>query len=211
MPMTLGGRKMYVYCALGGVVGVAADGDDAGSLLWKTSEWAPTVVSPSPVILGDGRVFLTAGYGAGSMMLQVSEENGRFEAKPLFRLDKKIFACEQQTPIFYRGRLFSVLPNDAGAHKRQLACLNPDGTLAWTSGPQHRFGLGPYLIAGDKIFVLRDDGVLMLVEANIKSYVELAQARVLDGRDAWAPMALAGRRLLLRDSKKLVCIDVGAN
>ncbi len=210
MPMTLGGRKMYVYCALGGVVGVAADGDDAGTILWKTSDWAPTVVSPSPVILDNGRVFLTAGYGAGSMMLQVSEENGRFKAEPLFRLDKKVFACEQQTPIFYQGRLFSVLPNDAGAHKRQLACLNPDGTLAWTSGPQHRFGLGPYLIAGDKIFVLRDDGVLTLVEASTNTYVELAQAKVLNGREAWAPMALAGRKLLLRDLKKLVCIDVGA-
>jgi outer membrane protein assembly factor BamB len=32
---------------------------------------------------------------------------------------------------------------------------------------------------------------------------------VLQGHDAWAPIALVGDKLLIRDSKVLVCLDVG--
>ena len=65
----------------------------------------------------------------------------------------------------------------------------------WTSGSQHRFGLGPYLIADGLIFVLNDDGRLTLAEATPAGYQPLAQAQVLDGHDAWGPMALAAGRL----------------
>ena len=66
------------------------------------------------------------------------------------------------------------------------------------------------MFADGKIFVLSDDGVLTLLDATAKQYRELAQARVLEGHDAWGPMALAGTRLLLRDSREMVCLEVGA-
>ena len=37
MPMNFGGRKMYVYCAVGGVVGISADEPDAGPLLTNSA------------------------------------------------------------------------------------------------------------------------------------------------------------------------------
>lgn len=208
MPMDFNGRKMYVYAAAGGVAGVAADGPDRGKVLWKTDEWNHSVIAPSPVPIGDGRVFMTAGYGAGSMMLEVSEEAGRFEAKALYSLEKTVFGCEQQTPILYEGLLFTVMPNDAGALKREFACLDPSGELVWTSGRENRFGLGPFIAADGKFLILSDDGVLTIIEASDEEYRPLASAKILDGRDAWAPMALVGGRLLMRDSKKLVCLDI---
>jgi outer membrane protein assembly factor BamB len=78
MPYTFGGRKMYVYSAIGGLFGVAADGQDVVKVLWKTSAWNHSVVAPSPVCMPDGRIFMTAGYGAGSMSLQLSENSGQF-------------------------------------------------------------------------------------------------------------------------------------
>ena len=75
MPFTFGGRKMYVYSAIGGLLGVAADGPDAGQILWATSQWNHSVVAPSPVCMPDGKIFLTAGYGAGSMIVQLTENN----------------------------------------------------------------------------------------------------------------------------------------
>jgi outer membrane protein assembly factor BamB len=36
----------------------------------------------------------------------------------------------------------------------------------------------------------------------------LGEAQVLDGPDAWAPMALVAGRLILRDMARMVCIDV---
>jgi outer membrane protein assembly factor BamB len=83
MPYTYGGRKMYVYSAIGALVGIAADGDDAGSILWSTTIWNHSVVAPSPVCMPDGKIFMTAGYGAGSMMAQLSENNGAFSIEVL--------------------------------------------------------------------------------------------------------------------------------
>ncbi len=210
MPMTFKGRKMYVYCAVGGMVGVSAEGADRGAVLWETTEWNHSVVAPSPAIMDDGLIFVTAGYGVGSMMFRLTEENGRFSIKSLYRLEKSVFACEQQTPIFYRGHLFSILPNDSGALRQQLACMKPDGKLSWTSGTEHRFGLGPFLVADDKIFALNDDGVLTLARASPEGYTRLAQEKVLNGRESWGPMAIAGGRLLVRDLKRMICLDVRA-
>lgn len=202
---------MYVYGALGGAIGVAADGSDRGKVLWKSAEWIHSVLSPSPVAVDDHRVFLTAGYGGGSMMVGLKAEGDSMRAETLFRLEKTVFSCEQHTPVLYEGHLFAVLPKDAAELRAQFACLNPDGKLAWSSGKTERFGLGPFLFADGKVFILNDNGELTLIRASTRSYERLARARVLHGRDAWAPMALVDGRLLLRDSEQLICLDVRKN
>ena len=211
MPMTLNGKRMYVYCAIGGVVGVSAEEHDRGALLWETTLWSPKVVAPSPVILADGRIFLTAGYGSGSMMLKVTEKNGVYAVKSLYELRPQDgLACEQQTPVLYKGHLFGVLPKDAGSLRNQFICFHPDGKIIWTSGKTNRFGLGPFMIADDKFFILGDDGVLTMAAANTEKFIPLARAKVLYGRDPWGPLSIAGGRMLLRDSKQMVCIDVAS-
>ena len=80
--------------------------------------------------------------------------------------------------------------------------------MTWTSGKTNRFGLGPYLVADGKFFILDDSGVLTMIKASTKEYVQLAQAQVLEGSDAWGPMAIVDGRLLLRDSQKMVCLNV---
>jgi outer membrane protein assembly factor BamB len=212
MTMTLNNIRMYVYCALGGVVGVAAEGENRGEILWETAVWNPNVSVPSPVVFDDGRIFLTAGYGYGSMMLQLDESNGTFSVESLYRLTpKEGLACEQQTPILYEGHLFGILPKDAGDLRNQFVCFDPDGTMVWTSGKINRFGLGPYLVADGKFYILSDDGVLTMLKASTKEYIQLDRAEVLDGQDSWGPLALAGGRMLLRDSRRMVCINVGAH
>lgn len=208
VPMTLGGKRMYVYCAIGAMVGVSASGEDRGTLLWEATEWDHSVVAPTPVDLRDGRIFVTAGYGVGSMMFKVTRKKGVFSADSLYALDRKIFACEQHTPIYYGGFLYSVLPKDAGELKRQLACMDPEGRLVWTSGKEHRFGMGPFLIADGKIFVMNDDGVLTMARTGGTGYEKLAEAQILHGRESWGPLALVGGRLIARDFKRMVCLDL---
>ena len=209
MPMTLNGKRMYVYCAIGGVVGVSAEEHDRGALLWETTLWKPKVAAPSPVILGDGRIFLTAGYGSGSMMVKVTEKNGVYTVESLYELrPQEGLACEQQTPVLYKDHLFGVLPKDAGSLRNQFICFDPGGKIIWTSGSANRFGLGPFMIADNKFFILGDDGVLTMAEANTEKFIPLARAKVLHGRDPWGPLSIAGGRMLLRDSKQMVCIDL---
>ncbi len=210
-PATMLGRKMYVYCAKEGTVGVAADGAERGKVLWRTTAWAHPVTSPSPLPIDDHRIFVTAGYGGGSMMLGLKEANGQIAAEKLFEIEKTIFSCEQHTPLFYQDHLFAVLPKDAGEFRAQFACMDLTGKVVWTSGKTERFGLGPFLLAGDDMFILDDDGTLSLIKASTTGFERLARARVLHGREAWAPMAMVDGRLILRDFDEMACVDVRAN
>lgn len=205
MPMTIAGTPMYVYFALGGAVGVATD----GKLLWSTTAWAPNIVAPSPVYLGDGRVLITSGHGVGSMLLQVQKTGDTFSVLPPIRTwTCKEFASEQHTPIMYDNRLFTILPKDGGPLRQRLICTDLDGNLKWTSDAANRFGLGPFMIADGKVLVLEDGGRLTLARAGAERYEELASADLLDGKEAWAPMAIANGLLLLRDWKTMLCLDL---
>lgn len=208
--MNLLGRQTYVYCSKNGIVGVSAEPEDRGQLLWKSSSWSHSVLSPSPVAIASDKVFLTAGYGGGSMMLELKEENGEIKAETLFELEKTTFGCEQQTPLFYKDHLFAVLPKDAGALRGQFVCMDTEGNIKWSSGKTERFGLGPFMMADGKIFILNDNGELTMIRASLDGYEKLGFAEVVPGHDAWAPMALVDGNLLLRDSKLLVCLDVRA-
>ncbi len=212
MPFTFGGRKMYVYSAIGALVGVAADGDDAGEILWSATEWNHSVVAPSPVCMPDGRIFMTAGYGAGSMMAQLSEDNGEFSIEVLTKYaPREGLACEQQTPLYWEGHLFGIVPKDGGPNRNQMVAVHPDDPqeMVWTSGSENRFGLGPYFMADDKLFILNDDGTLFIATPSTDRYIEVDKVKVIeDGHDAWAPFAIANGYLIMRDAETLVCIDL---
>ena len=52
------------------------------------------------------------------------------------------------------------------------------------------------------------DGTLHLVDPSPDGYKELAQAKVLVGRELWAPLALSDGKLLLRNNKAMKCLDL---
>lgn len=209
VPMTLHGKRQYVYAAIGGVVSVSAEESDRGRLLWKTTAFDPRVIAPSPVPIDSERVFMTAGYGGGSIMLRVTREGDRFGVKTLYRYGPDGgLASEQQTPILYDGTLFGILPKDGGTLRKQLVCFHPDNRILWTSGKTTRFGLGPFIVADNKLFVLSDEGELFMLRATTEGYRPLASAKILEGPDAWGPMVCVGGLLLARDSHRMVCIDL---
>jgi outer membrane protein assembly factor BamB len=55
---------------------------------------------------------------------------------------------------------------------------------------------------------MNDSGLLTLAEATPSGYVQLAEAKVLEGPESWGPMAVASGRLILRDMNRMICIDV---
>jgi len=213
MPFEFGGVKMYVYSAFGGACGIAAGGDHAGEVLWETTAWNHQVVAPSPVCLPDGKIFLTAGYGAGSMVLQLSKRGDRFDVEVLQEYEpREGLACEQQTPLVFQGHLLGIMPKDAGPLRNELVCVHPDDftKVVWSSGQTRRFGLGPYMIADNKLFIVDDDATLTIARPGTRRYVELDSYRVLEGQDSWGPLAIADGYLVMRDSKTMVCLDLAA-
>jgi len=195
------GSRQYIYCTTQGVVGVSATD---GRILWRKPDWKiPLANVPTPVVVGEDRIFFSGGYEAGSAMVRLSGQDDNIQVEELWRLEYTVFGSDQQTPVLYQDHIYGVIPGG------ELACLDTDGNRLWRSGVTHRFELGPYMLADGLLFVLGGrTGKLHLVEASPKEYKELAQAPVLEGFDCWGPMAMAAGRLILRNVDELVCLEV---
>ncbi len=206
VPMVFNGERCYIYCGgdqtSGGVVGISAKD---GSILWKNDQWKVRTNVPCPVIVGDDRIFLSAGYAQyenGCMMLRLTQTDGKIIAQPEYKYPTDIFGSIQQTPIFYEGHIYGVRTD------KQLVCLNLAGQVVWTSTSANKFGSGAYMIANGLLYLLNDSGVLTLAEPTSTGYVELAKAEVLPGHESWGPMAIVSGRLIIRNLNRMICLDV---
>jgi len=208
VPMEFAGKRFYVYIGgdskKGGVVGVSAED---GTVLWKTDQWKVRYNVPMPVVVGPDRIFLSAGYGQqerGCAMLRLTETDGTISAALEYVHPTAVFGSIQQSPIYYDGYIYGVRPD------RQLVCLGLDGNIVWASTSANKFGRnsGPYAIVNGLLYVMNDDGVLTLVQASPTGYLPLAQAKVLDGRESWGPMAVASNRMIVRDTHRMICLDI---
>lgn len=213
MPMVIQGKRMYVYNAVGGVCGVSAEEKDRGELMWMTKEWSPATTAASPLFLGNNEIAVFGSYGAGGARIRINAEPTGFSAS-LVEEHKATngIASDQQTPVIVGDYIWCLMPENSGPLKKQLVCYKRSDLLTpvWSSGKENRFGrgLGPYIVSGDKMYLLDDDGKLYLFRLQNKSITLLSSHKVLNGVEAWGPMAIAGRYLIMRDSRNLLCLDI---
>lgn len=208
-PMKLGNKSTYIYAAIGGMVGISAEESDKGEMLWFDRTFSPNVVAPSPLVLPDNKIYMTAGYGAGAILLEINPNDYSVNVIDQYK-PKDGLASEQQTPILWNGKLFGIMPKDGGAYRNQFVCANPANPreILWSSGKADRFGLGPYIWADNKFFILNDNGTLSIVRATVNGWQLSDKQQIIEGHDAWGPLAIADGYLVLRDSKHLLCIDI---
>ena len=217
MLATLGGTDQVLVLS-GQKKSTTLTGIDAGTgaILWTyKGGWQCRVPIVTPVIIGDGRIFLTGGYEAGSVMLRVTKKNGAFTVKELFRT--QVCGSQIQQPLLYKGYLY-INSND---NKRRdgFVCMDLNGGLKWKTGLKPNYERGPLLMLSGLIYALHGkNGKLALIDASPERFIPLAEARVFtprkgrpSGRQAWAPMAFARGRLLLRDQGMLKCLDVAGS
>jgi outer membrane protein assembly factor BamB len=208
MPATIGGVKQYLYMSVSKVLGIAAAD---GQILWSIPFATKMAGVPSPVSIGDGRVFITSGYEAGSMMIQVEKGASGFTAKKLYDLTSATFNSEVHTPVLYKGHLFGVGSKTRG----RFMCVSLDGKVVWQSpvgdaATARTFDLGGYVFADGMFYVVDGrTGMLRLIEASTTGYKELASAQALGGEEVWGPLAISDRKLVLRDTGQLVCLQIG--
>jgi outer membrane protein assembly factor BamB len=216
MPMVIHGRKMYVYNAVGGVVGVAADGTDRGRLLWMTKEWSPATTAASPLFLGNNEIAVFGSYGAGGGKIRV-DFNGTGYTASLVESHKAMegMSSDQQTPVMTGNFIWTVMPENAGPLKKQLVCYNKNDLRnpVWSSGKDMRFGrgLGPYIVKDDKMLLLDDNASLYYFKIEGSRAELMSQYSIIKGIEAWGPMAIAGNYLIMRDSRNLLCLNIGKN
>ena len=200
MPAEFFGRKMYIYCATGGVTAINAQD---GSVIWDSNTWKIRIANvPTPVIIDNNQIFFSGGYNTGSMMMQLTQENQQIIPQVIYTLPPDTFGSAQQTPIYYQGHIYGVRPDE------QFVCLDLTGRILWTSTTAQKFGLGPYLIVNDIIYILDDNGRITMARAQPTSFEMLGQVQILTGHDAWAPLAYAAGRIIIRDLNTMTCLKI---
>jgi len=216
MPMILHGRKMYVYNAVGGVCGVSAEGEDIGKLLWQTTKWSPATVAASPLLLENNEIAVFGSYGAGGARIKINFNGSEYSAS-VIESHKAMegISSDQQTPVILGDHIWSIMPENAGPLKKLLVCYHKSDLrlTVWTSGKDNRYGrgLGPYIVKGDKMFLLDDDANLYFFKIDGPSATLLSRYKPIDGIEAWGPMAIAGNFLIMRDARNLLCLFIGKN
>lgn len=213
--VTLGGVKQGVMIGSGekekpGTTTVAGISLSDGSVLWKYNGWDNFIPIPFPTLLSDDRLFITGGYKAGSAMIQVKQVDGKFQVKELFKLDFKACGSQIHQPIIYKDHIY--INSNSNETNDGMRCFTLDGKLCWSSKDKDEkltFEKGNMILADGLIFNLEGDkGVLHLIEPSPEGYKELAQAKLLEGKEIWAPMALSQGKLVIRDQQNMKCLDV---
>jgi outer membrane protein assembly factor BamB len=207
MPVEIAGVRQYTYTTLKGLVGVDAA---SGKLLWHFPWQFNTVVTTTPLPLGEGKFFLTSGYHARSVVCQVKRLGDEWSVDELISLPPPTngWNSEVHTPIVYRDRIYGI-----GKKQRGLwTCLDLDGNELWTSERKASFGMGGYILADGMFFVLDGNtGVLRVLDADADRYEEIGSFQLLEGPDVWAPPVVSQGKLLIRDLGKLICLDIASD
>ena len=163
---------------------------------WR-SRMGPSVNAASPVLDG-GRVFLTASYGTGAVLLEPKKDG--YEK---VWSDGECLAAHFTTPVLVDGNLY-------GYHGRQeqgqeLRCVELNtGKVRWSDSG---FGTGSVIRCGKTLVLLKESGELVLAEASPESFKPLTQAQVA-GSGVRALPALADGCLYLRDKRQLYCLEM---
>jgi outer membrane protein assembly factor BamB len=197
MLVTLAGRRQILCVNAATVTG--HDPSD-GRILWKytwLNDQHPKCAQP--LVLDGDRVFLSADYGYGCVMLRISgDAGGNMSATELWK--GRTLKSQLSNMIARDGCIFGL---DDGA----LACIDAaSGAGKWRDarGSSQRYGHGQVLLVGDVLLLQNERGPLALVEANPSGLRELATFPALTSK-TWNVPAIAGEYLLVRNDLEAVC------
>lgn len=161
----------------------------------------PTVNGADPVVIGN-HVFATASYGVGGFWGQIEQIGSR----EIWRSEKPM-ASQYTTPVEYGGKLIGIDGRqDIGTAR--LICFDPKTRkVEWE---ENNFGYATLLEADNKLIIMKTDGTLVLAEASLETYKELASEQIFHSTTRALP-ALSNGLLYVRDSKTLKCLKLGAD
>jgi outer membrane protein assembly factor BamB len=194
MLVTLGGIRQLLVLSAARLMGLSPED---GSLLWEYPWLGPNGINAAqPLVIGDNRVFVSSGYGAGAAVIEVTANGGAFAVREIWRNTrmKNRFA----SPVLHDGVIY-------GLDESILAAVDAaTGDLKWKAG---RYGYGQLILASGHLIVLTEDGDLVLVRATPASHQEVARVPALSGK-TWNVPVLAGGYLLVRNLAEMAAFDL---
>lgn len=176
-----------------------------GRILWTYKGWQSRIPINNVTDIGNGRLFVSGGYMAGSAMLKVQRNDGRYVVEELYTTQD--FGTHVHPAILYKGHLYGHCTTNS--RRDGMACMSIDGKLKWKTGRSPVFDKGGFILADDLILsVDGTDGILYIIEPNPEGFKKLASIDLLDTKECWGPLALTDGKLLIRDQKQMKCVAV---
>lgn len=187
-----------------------------GEILWTYNNIPTKRAIPTPTPIGDSKLFITAGYDAGSALIEISQNDNTFSVKELMR--DKDHGGQIHSPLLVNGHLYINLNTNENLRQRGkdaegLGCFDTNGKLLWKTDNTPDINRGPVLAVNDHLLTVGgEDGVLRLISADPTGYREKQATKVfkadLRRNMIWAPMAFSDGRLILRSQNQLTCIEL---
>jgi len=192
--VTLAGQRQILMVSAQRAAGLATED---GNLLWDFP-WTTSydVNSAQPLVISENRVFISAGYGHGAALVEVTRTPDGFAAKPLWQ--NVNMKNKFNSSIYYQGHIY-------GLDEAILSCIDAEtGERKWKGG---RYGYGQLLLVSGHLIVLTESGEVVLVKATPESHMELSRFSAIEGR-TWNHPALASGRLLVRNTTEMACFRI---
>jgi outer membrane protein assembly factor BamB len=194
MLVELAGRRQIIVVSASRVVGLAPEN---GALLWEYPWNTDMGINVSqPVIVDRNRFFISSGYGKGAALVEVKGSGNSFTASTVW--ENNNMKNKFNSSVLHNGYVYGL---DEGI----LVCLDVNtGERKWKNG---RYGYGQIILAGSHLIVTSDQGDVALVKATPDAYTEVARFTAVPGK-TWNYPALAGGRLLVRNSTEMAAYDI---
>jgi outer membrane protein assembly factor BamB len=158
---------------------------------------AESVNASSPVLVGVRRVLVTEGYGAGSLLVEVSDDGSLSEVWRTTKLGSQF-----GTPVYREGLIFGF--DGQNPRLAELVCLDAlTGNERWRDDLGGRFGRGSFINLGSAgLMALGESGALVFVNDVDGKCVVLKSTSLFDAAETWAGPALAGGRLYVAQNER---------
>lgn len=174
-------------------------------ILWIYKGWQSRIPINNVTAIGNGRLFISGGYMAGSAMIKVRLNDSGYAVEELYTTQD--FGTHVHPAILYKGYLYGHCTTNT--RRDGMSCMSVDGKLMWKTGRDPVFDKGGFILVDDLILsVDGTDGLLYLIEPSPEGFKPLAKADLLDTNTCWGPLALTDGKLLIRDQKQMKCVAV---
>lgn len=194
MLVTLAGERQVLVVSARRILGVKPED---GAILWSTP-WSVQYDNAiaQPVLVGTNRFLVSAGYGTGCALIEVTRAAHSFSARQLWK--NQNLKNKFNSSVHHEGFIYGL---DEGI----LTCLDAaTGRRQWKEG---RYGYGQLLLASGHLIVLTGDGDLVLVKASPEKHAEVARFAAIEGK-TWNHPALADGRLFVRNAAEMACFEI---
>jgi outer membrane protein assembly factor BamB len=194
MVVTLGGKRQLVVVSAQRAMGLTVE---EGRLLWER-DWVTDygVNASQPIVIGDNRLFLSAGYGHGAAVIELTPAGDTFNMRTVWsnnRMKNKFTSS-----VLHEGHIY-------GLDEAILACMDAaTGELKWKGG---RYGYGQLVLASGHLIVAAENGDLALVKASPEAHQEVARFSAIEGK-TWNHPAIADGRLFVRNAEEMAAFDL---